>query len=263
MGFAIYLLGVIGSGFCQVLFSSGASEMEKYLGKLFSPILFSWGCVSLASTSTNDGEGLRWHKRFDDQLVPLNDVFIWLIIDFVIYLLLALVLDYVLGKEDIRSYFRSIFSTPTDQGGEKASGMPLVPTGGDIESRDGDVPMEVLEENQKVNSDTDNTKFAIRLVSLFKTYYAYTFGIVPSPSRDFKAVNGLNLTVKAGELLCLLGPNGGKFMLHLLSKHVADKISLHIFMTFSCSRKNFHHKNTDWNSQAHQWECLPVWRMCK
>ncbi len=60
------------------------------------------GVTSLATATQNDGIGLRWEKRFDDSYFSLNDVFKWFIIDFFIYLILALTYDFFFGKEDAR-----------------------------------------------------------------------------------------------------------------------------------------------------------------
>jgi hypothetical protein len=57
---------------------------------------------NLASATANEGVGLRWEKRFDNAYYPLNSTLLWFLIDFAIYYVLAMLIDFYVGREDPR-----------------------------------------------------------------------------------------------------------------------------------------------------------------
>ncbi len=197
IGFAIFLFGVITQGFVTLIYSVDTDEEYRVLFSLLPFVLLAQGVSNLSAASTGDNVGLRWFKRFDNSFFPFNSTLLWLLYDTLIYYFLAIFLDYYLGREDPRLYFKYLFKRGFVNASSTLSPSP---------SND-DIPQDVREERINVENDPESKKYAIRIVDLKKVYYAY-FGIFPNPSKDFHAVNGLNLAVSPGELLCLLGPNG-------------------------------------------------------
>ena len=99
--------------------------------------------------------------RTSNSYFSLERVYYGLLIDFVMYLVLSILIDYFFGQEDLRSWFRSSEvvkknSTDTEAGRS--------------------VPKDVREENNRVAKDSNNRNFVIRIHNLFKNYYAYRFG---------------------------------------------------------------------------------------
>jgi hypothetical protein len=196
IGFAVYLVGVILQGFVGLLYSKdGASDVTRDLFSLLPFALLGQGVANLASASSGDGAvGLRWEKRFDNSFFPLNSSFLWLLGDSSLFFLLTLLIDGYLANEDPRVWIRQCLGYTDSTGTSKndtEAGLLTAP--------------EVLAEKRKVDSDAS---FAVRIQELYKTYYAYDFGLIPNTKKDFQAVKGLSLGIPNGELLCLLGPNG-------------------------------------------------------
>ena len=200
-GFALYLVGVITQGFVTLLYTENTSVTYRNLFSLLPFALLGQGVSNLASASSGDGAvGLRWDKRFDNSFFALHDTYMWLLLDTLIFAVLTLLIDGYLAKEDPRIWIRRLYGY--SRSNTKRSDLEA----GLID--DEDVPAEVLVENNKAQSGT-NDQYAVRINNLCKTYYSYTFGLCPDSRKDFKAVSDLCLTIPNGELLCLLGPNGG------------------------------------------------------
>ncbi len=182
-----------------LFFSSNTDPEYRIIGQLLPFVLLGQGVANLASATANDGAGLRWGKRFDNAFFPLRDTFAWFLIDFAIYYVAAMLIDYYLGREDPRVWLRYLCI------GKRVNRKGTV----NVAENGYGIPVEVQDERNRVANDKDNKKFAIRIDNIFKNYYAYQYGVFPDTKKDFLAVNGLSLGVEPGELLCLLGPNGG------------------------------------------------------
>ena len=98
VGFAIYLIGVIVQGAGSFVFSSATSQGVQVIFKLLPFTLLAKGMGDLGEkTATDEDVGLRWDDRNNYGYFPLGAVYNWLIIDFFIYLGLALLYDYLFG----------------------------------------------------------------------------------------------------------------------------------------------------------------------
>jgi ABC-type multidrug transport system permease subunit len=98
VGFAIYLIGVIIQGAGAFVFSEGTNSGIQVIFKLLPFTLLAKGMGDLGDkTATSDDVGLRWDDRNNYGYFPVGDVYSWLIIDFFIYLGLALIYDFLFG----------------------------------------------------------------------------------------------------------------------------------------------------------------------
>jgi ATPase subunit of ABC transporter with duplicated ATPase domains len=139
-------------------------------------------------------------------------VYEWLLIDWAVFLVLALLIDYLFGgvhgDNRIRRWLAMLYALDSHavdayipfRSKEKETDEEMT----DMSEKDNDVLQE--EQFVKKGNTTDNT--VIELQNLRKVYKKYKYFFYHDKKGDFTAVQGLWIHVEGGQLFCLLGHNG-------------------------------------------------------
>lgn len=190
--------------------SIGAPKALIIVFSLLSPAMFQLGLSELGTaTAKSTYPGLSWSIVSDVNALQngnysFADMYAWLILDFFLYLLIALYLDNVLPNEyGVRrplyyflmpSYWRGT-SRPTDKKVKKSALKEE-----ELDKLDEDVKAE----RDAIQKDElpDDTRVIIKdLTKIFSGIKKHWY----ERSRPFVAVNNLNLSIQANTLLALLG----------------------------------------------------------
>eukprot|EP01117_Protostelium_nocturnum_P005730 TRINITY_DN2068_c0_g1_i1.p1 TRINITY_DN2068_c0_g1~~TRINITY_DN2068_c0_g1_i1.p1 ORF type:complete len:1746 (+),score=587.77 TRINITY_DN2068_c0_g1_i1:107-5344(+) len=216
VGFCVFIIGFFMQLVGAIIFNTSGKGVRAIFS-LFSPTILQIGLTNLgAFTSREDDTGLRWSDRNKEiQNLSFREAYLWLILDFFLYLLIALYLDNVLPNAYGTKRPWYYFVTPSYWTGKARPRTDLddidakLYTQSDYDQMDDDVKAEKnAVKDGNVSNDT-----AVIINQLVKIYAASEeeggccscCKAKPPPQ---VAVKGLSLTVKEDTLLCLLGPNG-------------------------------------------------------
>eukprot|EP01114_Cavostelium_apophysatum_P009754 TRINITY_DN2300_c0_g1_i1.p1 TRINITY_DN2300_c0_g1~~TRINITY_DN2300_c0_g1_i1.p1 ORF type:complete len:1800 (+),score=493.64 TRINITY_DN2300_c0_g1_i1:225-5624(+) len=214
VGFLVFILGYFLQIGGSIIYSEAADLYLRVIFSLFSPTIFAIALIDLgAATEKSEYPGLRWSIRNDSAATPnglisYNEMYGWLVLDFFIYLLIALYLDNVVPSEYGTSRPWYYFVTPSYWSGKakpRSKKVKKIPTDPTDLVTDEDVKLE----NDRIRSNKLGAETAVQIRDLVKIYPRESkkkcCGPKPEP---YHAVNGLCLGIEADSLLCLLGPNG-------------------------------------------------------
>eukprot|EP01130_Rhizamoeba_saxonica_P017887 TRINITY_DN8798_c0_g1_i1.p1 TRINITY_DN8798_c0_g1~~TRINITY_DN8798_c0_g1_i1.p1 ORF type:complete len:1347 (+),score=353.90 TRINITY_DN8798_c0_g1_i1:25-4041(+) len=205
LGFLIYLIGILVQGATTLIYGESTDDIIIYLFNLLPFVLLAKGLGDLGSQSQNsDSVGLRFSQINDSDLYffPLQDVYIWLIVDTLIFLVLALYLDNVIYDEQPLWFFlKPSYWCNVKSHTEKKEDSDLEYVRTQIDS-------DVANEIDMIDSGNYPDRVAVVLKNIKKTFKGSILGCIPDKKNDFKAVRGVYLALDEGSLLCLLGHNG-------------------------------------------------------
>jgi hypothetical protein len=170
---------------------------------------YTWADLLKRNSFSSDGVG-------DDSPADIWSWF-WLLIDCVIYYTLAWYLSNVLPSDTSSGSPPWFFLTPRYWGfsgrSRSANAYHKMDGRGDLVEEDvsgvrleGATGRVTKRENSFFEESALQSGDAVQLIDVRKVHYKYPFGI--RSDSDVLAVDGLNLTIKEGELFCLLGHNG-------------------------------------------------------
>ncbi len=97
VGFAIFLVGVIVQGAATLIFSPDTDSRLQTALKFLPFTLLAKGMGDLGTQAAGGGAGLRWADRDQYGYFPLSEQYNWLIIDWIVYLVVALLYDFLFG----------------------------------------------------------------------------------------------------------------------------------------------------------------------
>lgn len=191
IGFALFLIGVIAQVAAAAIFTPSTADYIKYLLALLPFILLSKGISDLSSFSSNSSSvGLRWFDRGSYASEwTIEQVYYWLMIDFAIYLVLTVTIDFlfggVYGESRVRKWIGRLGRASVTK---------------EQELTDADVADEA-----KAVRDGKFKDSAIVIDGLTKVFKNYSCGCIHKPKLDFTAVDHICLHMDNGQLFCLLG----------------------------------------------------------
>ncbi|KAI9086495.1 hypothetical protein K1719_031579 [Acacia pycnantha] len=229
MGFSIFIIGfltqiVVQAGYPYENDTSGAF---RTVFSFFPPNPFAQGLYVLSqATSTPEDEGVRWSKRGecapndDDCHITINDIYLWLLSTFFLWLILAIYFDNIIPNASGVRKSVFYFLNPRywiGKGGDKVreggvcSCVGSVPPQEHITPDDEDVLEEENIVKQQAAEGIVDPNVAVQIRGLAKTYPgALNIGCCRKCKRTaaFNAVKGLWANFAKDQLFCLLGPNG-------------------------------------------------------
>lgn len=200
LGFAMFLVGVITQGASGFVFDQATDAIYMRLFSLLPFCLLAKGMGDLGSASDNEGEnGLRWRQRQTHGFFPIADVYRWLVLDFFIYLFLAMLYDQLFGGVRGESRWTQWL----------CSKSKIRVTANDDEDRILQVSDISTHSEDSENGSKASSVSIISLKGLKKTFFSRKwFGMRRVRKRDFTAVNGVDLDIYDKQMFCLLGHNG-------------------------------------------------------
>ncbi|KAL3528348.1 hypothetical protein ACH5RR_007670 [Cinchona calisaya] len=228
VGFSVYIIGsmtqlVTAFGFP---FSNNFSNTYRIIWSIFPPNLLAQGLQLLShATSTPGDPGVSWNRRTKcapndtECLITINDIYVWLVSTFFVWLILAIYFDNILPN--VSGVRKSVFyflkpGYWMGKGGNKAE------EGGICSCRRSIPPLEistpddedVLEEEyivkQQMEENVVDASVAVQVRGLVKIYHGTTkISCCKCKSTSpYHAVKGLWVNIAKDQLFCLLGPNG-------------------------------------------------------
>jgi len=207
-GFGLFLIGVFMQSFASFIFTEDVNPGIHAVFSLFPFVLLAKGLGDLGEDTASElDKGLRFSEISDAEkhFFPLSLVYGLLAMNFFLYLLLAIYVDNV--RYSGRSPF--FFFMPSYWRGSSSKKKPKTAKA----KEDYQVEMDQLDEDVVAERDFvrkgefDDTVSVI-ISNLQKTYLNYTCGCCADKGSAFRAVKGIDLVMKQGELFCLLGHNG-------------------------------------------------------
>jgi ABC-type multidrug transport system fused ATPase/permease subunit len=212
VGFLVFILGFFIQLGSTYVFSTIAPRGLRILFSLFSPSLLQVGLSALATATTPGNRPLTWADRDSQSVlgaestISFNQIYGWLFLDFLLYLVIALYLDNVLPTAygTRRPFY--YFLTPSYWTGKS---RPVTKNGKDKHNHDEKekVDEDVLVEEETVAKGTYPKNTAVKIDQLRKVYSGDE-SCCSCSSKGYVAVKGLSLYMESDTLLCLLGHNG-------------------------------------------------------
>lgn len=208
-GFAVFLVGSLIQGFAGILYLEQSGTAAATAFSFFPFVVFGKGLSDLAVATTNEYQkGIRWSNIDNNDWWPLRKTYIFLAIDFFIYLAIALYLDNVLYSKRpwyflfTASYWRGSPSKKSPKSKNKKKSKKEPKGGYEVEELDDDVE---AEEMMVLSGELPASKAVIldRLQMTYSTNRYLCCGNV-----RFRAVKDVCVTMDDGQLFCLLGHNG-------------------------------------------------------
>ncbi|KYQ89172.1 ABC transporter A family protein [Tieghemostelium lacteum] len=221
IGFVIFLIGIVIQGVASFAFQEDFFVAVRVILSLLPFALLTKGINDLSEASAGSvAVGLRWSERTSNAWFSLQDVYGWFIIDFFVFLIVALYLDNVIQSEYgvskplyfflQPSYWKSSppkisANSETHQPTSKAKKNGLIGKD-EIEMEGGEMEdEEVVNERNNIINNTVSEDTAVKIVNLRKVYTTKSCCKVKSA---YAAVKGTYLTIGNGQLFVLLGHNG-------------------------------------------------------
>ncbi|KAJ5080784.1 intein-containing abc transporter a family member 1-related precursor [Anaeramoeba ignava] len=186
----------------NVIFQSSVPSWVRTILSFLPPVVFSKGVFDLADkTSAPQFHGIRWADRgHNASMYSLTTIYNWLILDFVIFFVLALYLDNVVPSSSGIARHPLFFLQKSYWTGKyKKKKQTQISS-----ETDNLLDADVLQEKKMIADGESPETTAVSIVNLTKVFKKTLF----QKKTDFKAVDSLFLTLRNGELLGLLGPNG-------------------------------------------------------
>lgn len=218
-GFVIFLIGVIIQGFATTAFTEDFSAIARVIFSLLPFVLLS-KCIGDLGAASNGAtaKGLRMSEITTNAWFPLSRVFLWYLIDFLVYFVLTIYLDNVLP--DVNGVRKPIyfFVLPSYWFGERPEQKrspqelqsdltrALNKRKNEEEKHSIHVDTDVEKERMNVINSNLPESTAVKVMNLTKSYQQRRFGCFPNGK--FHAVKGTFFHIDAGSLFCLLGHNG-------------------------------------------------------
>ncbi|KAL6073552.1 ABC transporter, ATPbinding domain containing protein [Balamuthia mandrillaris] len=225
IGFFVFVSGFIFQLVAEFIYSDSTPALVQYILAFFSPVIFTKGLKDLGTYSDEEADDGLAFSEVDDYTndFPLSTIYGWLLLDFVIYWVLALYLDNVVPTEyGIRRPLH-YFVTPSYWTGKMdPSDDGIGPVSEpDPSTMDADV---YKTEMSVRNGQTPETA-AVRVVNLNKTYGSSRKGgccsccnccacscccscFCGKKVHPYTAVSNVWYYIDSNQLFCLLGPNG-------------------------------------------------------
>mmetsp|Transcript_34256 Transcript_34256/g.55413 ORF Transcript_34256/g.55413 Transcript_34256/m.55413 type:complete len:1506 (+) Transcript_34256:171-4688(+) len=217
VGFIVFLVGLIIQQISSSIYTTTTDDYIRILFSLMPFALLGKGLSDLGTMSAKESDsGMRWSQRFDatvvtsDNVLSMHELYLWLILDSVLYLLLGLYFDNVIPGEYGVSRHPLYFLSPYYWGflkKKRTIRKESSTTGSDIPPPTEEVDADVLAEEQLLRDGKEPPHTAVKLLNLRKTFYKKVLGFRDA-SADFHAVKGSWLMIEEGKLFCLLGHNG-------------------------------------------------------
>jgi len=215
IGFLIFILGFFIQIASAIVYSDSASPTVRNLFSLFSPAVFTVGLQNLGlATEKESYQGLRWSSVNDQEAIPggvisFAEIYGWLILDFFLYLIIALYLDNVMPNAYGVSRRWYYFLTPSYWTGKsRPSESSAVKSSELTETELKDMDEDVKAERDSVVKNDLPAHTAVVVNRLTKIYEAPNKCCGCTTGDPYLAVNELCLNIQSDTLLCLLGPNG-------------------------------------------------------
>ncbi|KAJ3451984.1 abc transporter a family member 1-related [Anaeramoeba flamelloides] len=240
VGFGLFcLFTILNSVASTVIYSDLVPKVVGILFAFLSPVVFSKGINDLAQfTLTEDDPGLKWKNIGDTtEIFPLSTCYLWLLLDFAIYLILALYMDnvvpgeigtakkpwYFLTKEywkGVQREHKKIHLSSSDDSDSSSSSNSNSDSDSDSNSNsdsnhgkkrqknNNDKKFEDLDVKRlrkQLITGTESKKSVVKIYGMTKIFRK---NFLKKTIKDFKAVDDLYLTMESEQLLALLGPNG-------------------------------------------------------
>lgn len=98
-GFVIFLIGTIAQGAASRIFQEETPVYYRFIFSFMPFALLAKGLDDLASSTPSEagGIGFEWADIYDNEWFSMEDVYVWLVINFIVYFALALYFDNVLS----------------------------------------------------------------------------------------------------------------------------------------------------------------------
>ncbi|XP_027126461.2 ABC transporter A family member 2-like isoform X2 [Coffea arabica] len=228
VGFSVFTIGFL----TQIVTVFGFPYTKKFsntfriIWSIFPPNVFAQGLQLLSdATSTPQDHGVSWNRRAKctpndtECLITINDIYVWLVSTFFVWLILAIYFDNILPN--VSGVRKSVlyFLMPgywMGRGGNKAE------EGGICSCRGSIPPLEsftlddedVLEEEnivkQKMDESVLDASVVVQIRGLVKIFPGRTKISCCKCERTspYHALKGMWVNIAKDQLFCLLGPNG-------------------------------------------------------
>ena len=237
IGMALYIIGVLvqiflqNKSFVAFIYSTDllAANILRPIFFLYPPFNFAKLVIDVSAKSYNlggsHGPGYTWQDLTAKNSFSSSGVsddspadiwsWMWLFVDCAVYYTLAWYLANVLPSDTASASPPWFFLTPQYWGYKGSRGYMVVGddavagrdreevVAGKLEGATGRV---TKRENSFFEESALQSGDAVQILDVRKIHYKYPFGF--RSDSDVLAVDGLNLTIKEGELFCLLGHNG-------------------------------------------------------
>jgi ABC-type multidrug transport system ATPase subunit len=227
-GFFIFIVGTVTQAVTAFGFpySSSISKPLRNIWSLFPPNLLAEALQLLVSaTATPQDVGVSWSNRGkcaandDDCVITINDIYIWLVATFFIWLVLAIYFDNIIPN--VSGVRKSVFYFLNPgywigKGGNNVKEGGICSCIGSLPPQEHITPddEDVLEEEnlvkQQIMEGVDDPNIAVQVRGLGKTYPGSTNMGCCKCKRNppYQALKGLWVNFAKDQLFCLLGPNG-------------------------------------------------------
>uniref|UniRef100_A0A2P2KTL6 ABC transporter family protein n=1 Tax=Rhizophora mucronata TaxID=61149 RepID=A0A2P2KTL6_RHIMU len=228
VGFSLFIIGFLTQIVTLVGFpyKKQFSRIIRNVWSLYPPNLLAAAVDLLVqATATPEDAGISWSRRdkcsLDDTecVITINDVYIWLISTFFVWLVLAIYFDNVIPNASGVRKSVFYFLMPgywTGKGGNKVEEGGICSCSASVSEQEHTIPddEDVLEEESIIKKDaregTIDPSVAVQIRGLVKTY-AGTRDIGCGKCKKtspYHALKGLWMNFSEDQLFCLLGPNG-------------------------------------------------------
>ncbi|CAH9126173.1 unnamed protein product [Cuscuta epithymum] len=228
VGFSTFIVGsltqvVTAFGFP---YSNTFPDIYRIIWSIFPPNLLAQGLKLVAdATATPEDPGVSWKGRAkcapndNECLITMNDIYIWLVSTFFLWLVLAIYMDNIIPNSSGVRKSMLYFLNPgywTGKGGDNVSEGGVCSCTGAIPASESSVPddEDVLEEEnlvkQQARQGQVDSPVAVLICGLVKIY--------PGSKKisccnckmnpPYHALKGLWVNFAKDQLFCLLGPNG-------------------------------------------------------
>eukprot|EP00741_Cyanophora_paradoxa_P000093 tig00000057_g89.t1 len=215
LGFVIFVVGIILQSLAQQIYNDAVSLAIGRAFALLPMCLLGKGLKDLGDVSSKQSDvGLRWAERMDAKVTAsdnnwsMNNTYQWLILDFFLYLVLALYLDNVIPSHYGQTKGPFYFLYPSYWTGKEDHTEHIDQTDFMSPEDRADMDEDIRNEEQMLRSNQAPPHTAVKIMNLRKTYMKRTLGLIADPTTEFVAVKGTWLTMEEGKLFCLLGHNG-------------------------------------------------------
>ncbi|XP_010457652.1 PREDICTED: ABC transporter A family member 9-like [Camelina sativa] len=225
VGFLVFMISFITQSVTAFDFpyTKSQSIARRVAWSFFPPNTFSKGLnILFGAISSPGNSGMSWSERVirqEDEVISINEIYIWLVGTFFFWFALALYFDNIIPnasgvRKSIFYFLKLSYWTGKDgnkvKEGSICSCIGSVPRVEHITPEDEDVLEEEILVKQQAMGGVVDPNIAVQIHGLAKTYPGTTkLGCCKrKKTAPFHAVKGLWMNIAKDQLFCLLGPNG-------------------------------------------------------
>lgn len=222
LGFGVFLMGVILQGAAAAIYAEDVDEEYRIAFSFLPFVLLAKGMRDLGSASSEENSvGLRWADRASHSFFPLQSCYEWLIVDTIVYLALAIFLDFAIvdgqGESRLTRLLIKLFKGIPDSSTASSDSSAA-------ESLEDAVGPDALARQQRALIDDDSTgaaktgqnRTALAIKGLRKVYASFKPNrkrrfaclcpkLTPNPKKAFTAVDNMWLRVHDKQMFTILG----------------------------------------------------------